>query len=69
MEDTPPLCERILSFSTNASHADEIVFVPPQRITSSASRPETFDKISRDFHWKEGLILLLKHAAFENDYT
>ena len=58
--------------STNASQEDEIVFFPPQGITSSASRLENILKkfsLSIIFDWKKELIFLLQHAAFENGHT
>ena len=43
--DNPPLREHILSLSTNASHEDEIVFFPPQVMTSSASDLKYFQNL------------------------
>ena len=52
------------------SHEDEIVFFPPQGITSSACRPEITRKFFLiTFTRKGGLILLLQEAAFEIGHT
>ena len=58
MDDNPHLQEHTLSWSTNASHEDAIVFLLSQGITSSASRPKIpRKKIFHNFYQKKGVDL------------
>ena len=57
--------QHILSLSTNASHENEVVFFPPQGITSSSSRPEIPQKnLLLPFNRKRGLILAFAGSCF-----
>ena len=55
----------MLSLSTNASHKDEIVFFPPQGITSSTSKPKNIELNFFIILPKNSSILLLQDAACE----